>query len=53
MKRPDLLMTLFAGMPYRGRIDSGDIQVEGDAALYGALVGLIEPIVPNFPVVTP
>jgi alkyl sulfatase BDS1-like metallo-beta-lactamase superfamily hydrolase len=53
MTRPDLLMTLFAGVPYQGRIESGDIRVEGDAALYGALVGLIEPIVPNFPIVTP
>jgi alkyl sulfatase BDS1-like metallo-beta-lactamase superfamily hydrolase len=53
MARPDLLMTLFAGMPYQPRIDSGDIAVAGDAALYGALVGLIEPIVPNFPIVTP
>ncbi|HWA31393.1 MAG TPA: alkyl sulfatase C-terminal domain-containing protein, partial [Rhizomicrobium sp.] len=53
MKRPDLLMTLFAGLPYQSRIESGDIAAEGDAALYGALVGLIEPIVPNFPIVTP
>jgi len=53
MKRPDLLMTLFAGMPYQARMESGDIAVEGDASLYGALVGLIEPIVPNFPIVTP
>lgn len=53
MTRPDLLMTLFAGVPYQGRIESGGIRVEGDAALYGALVGLIEPIVPNFPIVTP
>ncbi|MBS0273344.1 MAG: MBL fold metallo-hydrolase [Proteobacteria bacterium] len=53
MKRPDLLMTLFAGMPYRARIDSGDIAVEGDVSLYGALVGLIEPVTPNFPIVTP
>ena len=53
MKRPDLLMTLFAGMPLAGRIESGDVAVEGDAALYQALVDLIEPLVPNFPIVTP
>jgi alkyl sulfatase BDS1-like metallo-beta-lactamase superfamily hydrolase len=53
MKRPDLLMTLLAGLSYEARIESGDIVIEGDASLYGALVGLIEPIVPNFAIVTP
>ena len=53
MKRPDLLMTLFAGVPFQPRIESGDIVIEGDAALYAALVGLIEPLTPNFPIVTP
>jgi alkyl sulfatase BDS1-like metallo-beta-lactamase superfamily hydrolase len=53
MKRPELLMTLFAGVPAETRIASGDIVVEGDAALYAALVDLIEPLTPNFPIVTP
>ena len=53
MKRPDLLMTLFIGMPFAPRVESGDIVIEGDAELYAALVGLIEPLTPNFPVVTP
>ena len=53
MKRPDLLMTLFVGMPFQPRVESGDIVIKGDASLYGALVGLIEPLAPNFPVVTP
>lgn len=53
MKRPDLLMTMFAGVPVAGRVKSGDITISGDAALYDALVGLIEPVVTNFPVVTP
>lgn len=53
MARPDLLMTLFAGVPYAPRVESGDILIEGDAALYGALVDLIEPLTPNFPIVTP
>lgn len=53
LKRPDLLMTLFAGLPFAARIESGDIVIEGDASLYAALVGLIEPISPNFPIVTP
>ena len=29
------------------------IIIEGDASLYAALVGLIEPVTPNFPIVTP
>ena len=53
MKRPDLLMTLLAGIPFAPRVDSGDIVIEGDASLYAALVGLIEPLTPNFNIVTP
>jgi alkyl sulfatase BDS1-like metallo-beta-lactamase superfamily hydrolase len=53
MKRPDLLMTLLAGIPHGPRVESGDILIEGDKALYGALVDLIEPLTPNFPIVTP
>ncbi|HEY4943411.1 MAG TPA: alkyl sulfatase dimerization domain-containing protein [Rhizomicrobium sp.] len=53
MARPMLLMTLLAGAPVAPQIASGNIVVEGDASLYDALVGLIEPIVPNFPIVTP
>ena len=53
MKRVELLMTLFAGVPYQTRVASGDIVIEGDEALYAALVDLIEPLTPNFPVVTP
>lgn len=53
MKRPDLLLTLLAGMPAAARVASGDIVIEGDAALYDALTGLIEPLTPNFPIVTP
>jgi alkyl sulfatase BDS1-like metallo-beta-lactamase superfamily hydrolase len=53
MKRPDLLMTLLAGIPVAGRVESGDVKIEGDASLYGALVGLVEPLTPNFAIVTP
>jgi alkyl sulfatase BDS1-like metallo-beta-lactamase superfamily hydrolase len=53
MKRPDLLLTLLAGMPAAARVATGDIVIEGDAALYDALTGLIEPLTPNFPIVTP
>jgi len=53
LTRPDLLMTLIAGFPFEGRVESGDIVIEGDASLYAALVGLIEAPAPNFPIVTP
>jgi len=53
MKRPDLLTTLLAGAPFAPRVESGDIAIEGDQTLYGALVDLIEPLTPNFPIVTP
>ncbi len=53
LKRPHLLMTLFAGQPATPLIESGEIKAEGDASLYAALVGLIEPVVNNFPIVTP
>jgi alkyl sulfatase BDS1-like metallo-beta-lactamase superfamily hydrolase len=53
MKRPDLLMTLLAGIAVTARVESGDVRIEGDATLYDALVGLIEPLAPNFPIVTP
>jgi len=53
MKRPALLETLFAGKPFEPLIESGDIKVNGDTALYGALIALIEPIEANFPIVTP
>jgi alkyl sulfatase BDS1-like metallo-beta-lactamase superfamily hydrolase len=53
MKRPELLMTLLAGVAPAARIASGDITVDGDGSLYEALAALIEPVVANFPVVTP
>ena len=51
--RPELLLTLPAGSPAGPRIAAGHIKVEGDAALYVALAEMIEPLVPNFPIVTP
>jgi len=53
MKRPDLLMTLFAGVPASTKIQSGDIEIKGDASLYELFAAMIEPIAANFPVVTP
>ena len=53
MKRPDLLMSLFLGLPLAPRIESGDVTAKGDVALYAALVEMIEPLSLNFPIVTP
>lgn len=53
MKRPHLLMTLFAGAPVAPLVQSGDIAIEGDAGLYAALVDIIGPVDANFAIVTP
>jgi alkyl sulfatase BDS1-like metallo-beta-lactamase superfamily hydrolase len=53
MRRLDMLMTLFAGVPVSVRTASGAIVSEGDATLYGALAEMIDPIDTNFPIVTP
>jgi alkyl sulfatase BDS1-like metallo-beta-lactamase superfamily hydrolase len=53
LKRPDLLLTLLAGTPPKPLIDSGQISVTGDPSLYEALADMIEPVVANFPIVTP
>jgi alkyl sulfatase BDS1-like metallo-beta-lactamase superfamily hydrolase len=53
MKRLDMLMTLFAGVPVGVRSAAGAIQFEGDASAYPALVEMIEPLDTNFPIVTP
>jgi alkyl sulfatase BDS1-like metallo-beta-lactamase superfamily hydrolase len=52
-KRPTLLMTLFAGAPVAPLIESGAIAIEGEAGLYERLIGLLEAVDTNFPVVTP
>ena len=49
LKRPDLLMTLFARVPTAAIA----FETEGDGSLYGELVDLIEPVDANFNVVTP
>jgi alkyl sulfatase BDS1-like metallo-beta-lactamase superfamily hydrolase len=53
LSRPDLLMTLLAGAPVASALESGAIRIDGDPELYEALIDLIEPITPNFPIVTP
>jgi alkyl sulfatase BDS1-like metallo-beta-lactamase superfamily hydrolase len=53
MKRIDMLMTLFAGVPVAVRTASGAIATEGDPDAWGSIVGLMDPIDTNFPIVTP
>ena len=53
LSRPTLLMTLFAGAPLPPLLASGAIAVEGETGLYERLVALIEPLNPNFNIVTP
>lgn len=53
MTRSDMLETLLAGVPVGLKTTSGAIQVDGRSGAYADLVGLIDPVDPNFPVVTP
>jgi alkyl sulfatase BDS1-like metallo-beta-lactamase superfamily hydrolase len=53
MKRADMLETLIAGVPTTVKKATGAIRVEGRAGAYDELVELIDPLQPNFPVVTP
>ena len=53
MKRIDMLMTLFAGVPVGVRTASGAIVTEGDASAYGSITEMIDPLDTNFPIVTP
>jgi alkyl sulfatase BDS1-like metallo-beta-lactamase superfamily hydrolase len=53
MKRSDMLETLLAGVPVGIKTTTGAIKVDGKSGAYGELVGLIDPVNPNFPIVTP
>lgn len=53
MTRPNLVATLFGAQPPAPLIEAHEIAVEGDAAAYATLVDLIEPVEPNFAIVTP
>ena len=53
MKRADMLETLIAGVPTTVKKATGAIRVEGRAGAYDELVELVDPLQPNFPVVTP
>lgn len=49
----DFLVTVFLKVPLGILLARGDIQIDGDRAVYEALVDLIEPVDANFPIVTP
>lgn len=53
LQRADMLQTLLAGVPVMVKIASSAIKVEGDSSAYADLVSLIDPVDPNFPIVTP
>lgn len=53
MTRDDLMQTLLAAVPVSLKTATGAITVDGDANAYAELVGLIDPVDANFPVVTP
>jgi alkyl sulfatase BDS1-like metallo-beta-lactamase superfamily hydrolase len=53
MKRQDMLETLLAGVPLGIKTASGAIKSQGNSGAYGELVGIIDPVNPNFPIVTP
>ncbi len=53
MARADMLQTLLAGVPVALKTTTGAIKVEGKGGAYADLVGLIDPVDANFPIVTP
>jgi alkyl sulfatase BDS1-like metallo-beta-lactamase superfamily hydrolase len=53
LKRPVLLATLLAGADPAPLVAAGEIAIAGEASLYDVLTGLIDPVVANFPIVTP
>jgi alkyl sulfatase BDS1-like metallo-beta-lactamase superfamily hydrolase len=53
MKRADMLETLLAGVPVALKTTTGAIKSTGNSGAYAELVGMIDPVNSNFPVVTP
>jgi len=53
MKRQDFMETMFAGVPISVKTATGAIKIAGKSGAYGELLGMIDPIDPNFAVVTP
>ncbi len=53
MKRMDMLETMLGGVPLAVKKATGAIRETGKAGTYDTLVGLIDPLEQNFPIVTP
>jgi alkyl sulfatase BDS1-like metallo-beta-lactamase superfamily hydrolase len=53
MKRMDMLETMLGGVPLAVKTATGAIRESGKSGTYARLVGLIDPIEQNFPIVTP
>lgn len=53
MKRMDMLETMLGGVPLTVKTATGAIRESGKTGTYATLVGLIDPIEQNFPIVTP
>ena len=53
MKRSELLETLLAGVPLTLKTATGAVKVSGKSDAYAELIELIDPVQPNFNVVTP
>ena len=53
LPRPMFLMSLLLKTPIGPAVEAGAIEIQGDVSAYDALADLIEPLTPNFPIVTP
>jgi alkyl sulfatase BDS1-like metallo-beta-lactamase superfamily hydrolase len=53
LKRADFLALTFGFVKLEDRLASGDVTVDGDPAAVATLIGLLDPLDPAFPVVTP
>jgi alkyl sulfatase BDS1-like metallo-beta-lactamase superfamily hydrolase len=53
LTRPVLLALLVGAIAVDDAVAGGQLNVDGDPAVLGELVGLLAPVDPNFPIVTP
>jgi alkyl sulfatase BDS1-like metallo-beta-lactamase superfamily hydrolase len=53
LSREILIQTLLSGADAAALVQRGDIAVTGKPDIYPALTRMIDPIVANFPIVTP
>ena len=53
LTRPTLIRLLSGMLDLEGAVTDGTVMVDGDPADLGTLIGLLAPVDPNFPIVTP